>query len=128
MAMSMFRSKQRPEPPDRPFVHADGCKILAADRNVQIDWQEVERGYWQRRCQCTVEHHREPPARPARLDPLDPKTSRHLPHCDFASETDPALLRLALKVKDGMGPGYWWVTCQVCDASWQVLHYAERVG
>jgi hypothetical protein len=38
-----------------------------------------------------------------RLDPLDPKTSRHAGQCEFASETDAAVLKLALKVKDGMG-------------------------
>ena len=43
--------------------------------------------------------------------PLDRKTSRHARECQFASETDPAVLRLALKVKDGAGEDYHWVTC-----------------
>jgi hypothetical protein len=122
-----FRRKERG--PDRgPFVHADGCPILRADPDVEIPWSETERGRWERVCRCTSEVYYEPAPKRVRLDPLDPKTSRHLPHCEFASESDPAVLRLALKVKDGMGPGYWWVTCQACDVSWQVPHYAESVG
>jgi hypothetical protein len=49
--------------------------------------------------------------------------------CEFASETDPAMIRLILKVRDGMGEGYWWVECGACDFVWQVPHYApESVG
>jgi hypothetical protein len=29
--------------------------------------------------------------------------------CEFASETDPAVLKVILKVKPGLGPGYDWV-------------------
>jgi hypothetical protein len=33
--------------PDRVFSHAEGCKILAADPSVRIEWSEIERGHWQ---------------------------------------------------------------------------------
>jgi hypothetical protein len=38
------------------------------------------------------------------------------------------VLRVILKVRDGMAPGYWWVRCHSCDSAWQVPHYAESVG
>jgi hypothetical protein len=63
-----------------------------------------------------------------RVDPLDTKTSRHLGECEYVYETDPAALRVLLKVKPGMGGAYWWVECNACDTVWQVPHYAERVG
>jgi hypothetical protein len=56
-----------------------------------------------------------------RLDPLDPKTSRHAGGCEFADETDPAVLRVLLKVQDR--EGYWWVECGSCDCGWQVPYY-----
>lgn len=87
------------------------------------------RGVWEARCQCAIEYYNDPVAdRRARLDPLDPKTSRHFGACEFVGETDPAKLRYILKVKDGLGPGYWWVECSACDSSWHVPHYAESVG
>ena len=46
--------------------------------------------------------------------------------CEFAS--DPTVLRILLKVKPGVGPGYSWVECGACAAGWQVAHYAESVG
>jgi hypothetical protein len=48
--------------------------------------------------------------------------------CEFASETDPTVLRIRLKVQDGAGGGYSWVTCGGCDMGWQVPYYAESVG
>ena len=81
-------------------------------------------------CQCGKEYNHELAAeRRVRLDPLDPSTSRHHPACEHAATTDPALLRAILRVQEGTGvaPGwsqYWWVTCGVCQTSWQVLHYA----
>jgi hypothetical protein len=43
--------------------------------------------------------------------------------------TDPAVLRVLLKVKPGLSEGYDWVTCGGCDASWAVPYYAaESVG
>ena len=88
------------------------------------------REHWRRECQCGAEDYREPRVdRRARLDPLDPATARHLGQCAFASETDRDKLRLALKVKPGLEPGYDWVECSGCDCGWQVPHYAaESVG
>ena len=43
----------------------------------------------------------------ARLDPLDPSTSRHLGQFEFASETNAAVLRVVRNVKDGAGGNYW---------------------
>jgi hypothetical protein len=53
---------------------------------------------------------------------------RHLPQCEFAAATDPAVLRVLLRVTPGQGGGYHWVTCGACDAGWQVADYAESVG
>ena len=36
------------------------------------------------------------------------------------------MLRVLLKVIDK--GAYDWVTCNACDYSWQVPHYAESVG
>jgi hypothetical protein len=65
---------------------------------------------------------------PRETDPLDPKTSRHAGECEFAFETDAAVLRILLKVEGGAGGNYWWVQCSACDTGWQVPHYAESVG
>jgi len=51
-----------------------------------------------------------------------PKTSCHLPQCEFVSETDPTVLKVLLKIKPGWAGGYHWVTCGTCDAGWQVPH------
>ena len=51
-----------------------------------------------------------------RLDPLDPKTARHMGQCEFASADDPSVLRVLLKVKPGLGEGYDWVECGSCGA------------
>ena len=59
---------------------------------------------------------------------FDPKTARHLGQCEYVSETDPAVLKVLLKVKPGLGEGYDWVECGDCGAAWQVAHYAESVG
>jgi hypothetical protein len=76
----------------------------------------------------TREDYYEPVGGRTRLDPLDPKTSRHAAQCEFAFATDPAVLRVLLKVKDGMGGDYWWVECGACGTAWQVPYYAESVG
>ena len=63
------------------------------------------------------------------LDPYDPATARHLPQCEYVSETNPAVLKILLTVKPGTGGDYWWVTCAGCEGSWQVPFYAaERAG
>jgi hypothetical protein len=49
-------------------------------------------------------------------------------HCEFASETDPTVLKVLLKVKDGAGGSYRWVECGACDCGWQVPYYAESVA
>ncbi len=98
---------------------------MKADPGVEIPWSEVEARHWQATCQCGVQDSYEPVVDPVRLDPLDAKTSRHAPQCEFATETDPAVLRVLLKVQDGRGGDYWWVTCGACDTPWPVPFYAE---
>jgi hypothetical protein len=56
------------------------------------------------------------------------RPSRHAGECEFTSETDAAVLRVILKVKDGAGGDYWWVECGACDTAWQVPYYAENAG
>jgi hypothetical protein len=78
---------------------------------------------------CTIEYCNEPFVDDrVRLDPLDAKTSRHAGECEFATTTDPAVLKVLLRVKDGAGGGYWWVECGACAIGWQVPYYAESVG
>ncbi|HYZ13764.1 MAG TPA: hypothetical protein VFA08_09200 [Actinomycetota bacterium] len=115
--------------PDTVFIHTDDCKIWKADPNVEIPWSYVGDGLWKAECVCTHEFWREPitDKRP-RQDPLDPKTSRHMPECEFAGETEPSVLRLVLRVQEGAGGTYWLVQCAVCDAGWQVAHYARETG
>lgn len=108
--------------PDRPFVHSDGCKILAADPSVQIEWSEIERGHWQAVCVCGKDYH-EPAGDRVRLDPLDPKTAHHAGQCEFVSVSDPSVLRLVLRVVDK--DDYWWTSCSACDMGWQVPHFSE---
>jgi hypothetical protein len=92
--------------PDEVFTHAEGCAIVKADPSFVPEWQEVERGLWRATCQCGSKDLYVPDAdRRVRLDPLDPKSSRHLPQCEFASETDPAVLQVLLKVKPGLDEG-----------------------
>jgi hypothetical protein len=109
--------------------HADVCKIKAVDPGVQIEWSESRGGVWEAMCVCgrdywydRVADNRVP------LDPLDPKTSRHAPECEFASATEPSVVRVLLRVREGMAPGYWWVECGSCNTAWQVAHYTESVG
>jgi hypothetical protein len=81
-----------------------------------------------------MRNRRLPAPRPIRLGRLqgqtprlDPKTSRHAGECEFVSETDTAVLKFLLKVKDGAGGSYWWVECGACDTGWQVPYYAETI-
>jgi hypothetical protein len=84
---------------------------------------------WRAECVCTFDSYTEPIVDTReRLGPLDPKTSRHAPECEYVFETDPPVLKILLKVKPGLRPGYSWVECGACDAGWQVAHFAERVG
>ncbi len=123
----MFGLKKRG--PTRPFTHADNCRILKADPTIQIQWSEVETWHWRAVCQCGSEDvYEEPTDRGVRLDPYDPSTFRHAGQCEHRYTSDPALLRIILKVRDGAGGDYHWVTCSGCDCSWQVPYYAESVG
>ena len=45
----MFGLKKK-RGPTQPFTHADDCKILEADPDVQIEWSEVETGHWEAVC------------------------------------------------------------------------------
>ena len=110
--------------PDKLFMHAEGCRILAADPTAEIQWGELERGHWVAECVCGTEHYHEPRTRPARLDPLDPKTARHLPQCPYVRETEPATLKLLLKVRER--EDYWLVDCGICESSWQVAFEAAE--
>jgi hypothetical protein len=122
----MFGMKKKG--PSQEFAHTDGCRILHADPGVKIPWSEEERGHWVARCVCGEEHYREPAAPRVRLDPLDSTTSHHAGQCEFAGVTDPAVLKVLLKVREGAGGGYWWVECGSCEIAWQVPYYAESVG
>jgi hypothetical protein len=105
------------------------AQIQAVDPDVEIPWSYVGDGLWKAECVCTMEYYREPfTDNRVRLDPHDPKTSRHAPECEFASTTEPSVVRVLLRVREGMAPGYWWVECGSCNTAWQVAHYAESVG
>jgi hypothetical protein len=121
----MFGIKKQP---DEAFRHQDDCKIVKVTPNVKIHWSEIERGCWEAVCTCGKQYYYDPATQPPRQDPLDPSTFRHAPQCEHREATDPATIRLILDVKDGLEPGYWWVTCRACQTSWQVLHHAAEVG
>jgi hypothetical protein len=80
----------------------------------------LARRHWQAVCECGSEDiYEEPADRRARLDPF---TFRHAPQCEHRDTTDPAVLRVILKVRDGAGGDYWWVDCGTCGYGWQVPH------
>jgi hypothetical protein len=94
----------RKKGPTKQFQHADDCRILKADPNVEIPWSEVRRGVWEARCVCGFEYHNDPVADDrVRNDPL--KIHRGAPYCELHGETDPAVLRLGLKATEK--DGYW---------------------
>ena len=110
-----------------PFSHRDICQIAKSDPGVEIPWSEVESGHWVATCQCGQAHHYEPAAPRVQLDPYDLATSRHAPQCEFKDESDPAVLKVLLKVRDAAaGDAYWWVECGACEIGWQVPHFAEE--
>jgi hypothetical protein len=120
---AMFHKKKGP---NEPFAHADDCKIVHSDPDVQIPWSEIRRGVWEARCVCGVQYHHEPIVDDrVRNDPLK-IGHRGAPKCELHGQTDPDVLRFALKAVDKNG--YWWVQCSACDTGWQVLHFAESVG
>jgi hypothetical protein len=54
-------------------------RIFRAGPAVEIPWNEVDPGVWERRCACYVERiHVDPGRGLVRLDPYDPSTFRHL--------------------------------------------------
>jgi hypothetical protein len=111
----VFRRKRKP--PSKPFTHDEGCRIVAVDPGVEIPWSHLGDGRWKAECVCGAEYFNESAVDdPVRLDPLDPKTSRHSGPCEYVSETDPAVLKVLLKVKPGMGEGYDWVEFGGCGA------------
>jgi hypothetical protein len=121
--------RRKRKPPDKPFIHSDDCRIFKADPEVEIPWNYVGDGSWRAECVCTFEIYVEPLVDDrVRLDPLDPATARHLGQCEYAAETDRAVLKYVLKVKDGAGGSYWWVECGGCDTAWQVPYYAQESG
>lgn len=60
--------------------------------------------------------------------PIDPSTFRHAGQCEHRFTSDPALLRVILRVRDGAGVGYWWVECGTCECGWKAAQCAESVG
>jgi hypothetical protein len=100
---------------------------VKADPHVEIPWSRLEYGQWRRECVCTIEYYNEPFVDDrVRLDPFDPKTSRHAGECEYRDTTDPAVIELVLNVKPGMSEGYDSVTCNGCQTAWRVPHYAAR--
>jgi hypothetical protein len=121
------QTKNRYNPPDRPFAHSDDCKIVKADPNVEIPWSRLEYGFWKRECVCSYETWQEPAPNRVRLDPYDPKTASHLGQCEYVSENNPDVMKVLLRITEK--DGYWWVECAGCESGWQVPFYAhERVG
>lgn len=87
--------------PDRPFQHAEDCKIVHADPGVEIPWSEIRRGVWEASCVCGVQYHHDPVADSrVRLSPFDPKTGRHSALCEFAT---PAAVRHLVDSPDVTG-------------------------
>jgi hypothetical protein len=111
--------------PDRPYTHTPDCPIVRADPDVEIPWNEVERGHFVSTCVCAgPEHYREASVESrVRLDPLDPSTARHAGECEFVGTTDRAVLRLALTITQK--EGYSAVACSACARVWQVADFAE---
>jgi hypothetical protein len=42
------------------------------------------------------------------------------------TRTDPAVLRVLLRIKPGLDEGYSWVECGSCGFAWPVPDYAEE--
>jgi len=48
----MFGRKKQHQPPSQPFAHDPDCRIVKADPNVVIPWNEVETGATGGRSAC----------------------------------------------------------------------------
>jgi hypothetical protein len=120
----MFGKKNRYTPPDTPFVHADDCKIVAADPTMKPPWSRLEYGLWKRERVCSYEIWQEPPPSRVRLDPLDPKTARHMGACEYKGTTNPDVIKVLLRITEK--DSYWWVECGGCEGDWQVPFYAQE--
>jgi hypothetical protein len=83
-------------------------------------WRHGFEPRWDYQVICTTEYYNEPFVDDrVRLDPLDPSTSRHAGECEFAAETDPAVLKILLKVKDGAGGANGgWCAAAAHAAGW----------
>lgn len=75
---------------------------------------------------CSCEYWREPASSRVRLDPLDPKTARHMGACEYKGVTEPDVIKVLLRTTEK--DGYWWVECAGCEGGWQVAFYADGVG
>ncbi len=121
----VLRRKRKP-PPSRSSIR-EGCRIVEADPNVEIPWTDLGEGLWKTECACGFETYTGPLVDDrVRLDPLDPKTSRHMGECEFASETDPSVLKVLLKVRAGLGLRL--AECGACGAGWQVPQSPTAFG
>lgn len=56
---------------------------------------------------CSCEYWREPASSRVRLDPLDPKTARHMGACEYKGVTEPDVIKVLLRTTEK--DGYWWV-------------------
>jgi hypothetical protein len=60
------------------------------------------------------------------MNPTDRAVGVNVRWFQFVRDTtDPALLKAILRVRDGVGGGYWWVECSTCEHGWQVSHYPQ---
>jgi hypothetical protein len=123
---SMFGSKKKQGPPQRPFAHRDDCPMAKINPRVADEWQLIETGHWRRECQCGAEDWRTAGDGGVRQDPYNPgawPTLNHLGGCEFRDATNPAILRAILKVTD-VGD-FYRVDCRSCEALWRVMYHAE---
>ena len=113
---------------DQVFMHAEDCRIVAADPGVQIPWNEVSRGHFVATCACGEQHDYAPVlVKRTKIDPLDPQTARHLGQYELANERDPVVLERLAGPRRVRGPVSRRRMSE-CECNWQVPLYAESVG
>jgi hypothetical protein len=61
------------------------------------------------------------------VDPLDAKTSRHAGECEFASATDPAVLKVLSSRTARVGATGGWSAARATPPG-QVPYYAESIA